>query len=241
MTSRLLAVLLALCLAPTLATAMQPAASMAGHVRDPDGGLVLQLAAPITLRNEATGATVTGQLGNDGKYSVGGIEPGTYSIDLLVPARLYNRYQRTGVVIEAGKVLQQDLTVPWGMNLGTVGDDPLKQSADLRARTRNVDGPVKRLADGKPDLSGVWINIGDAVTRPPIPLQPWAQKIADQLSKITQDNPGAYCLPQVAVPSLMHYPQRFVQGPDRIVHMIEDMDPRLPAVLHGRPRPPRSR
>jgi hypothetical protein len=198
---------------------------MSGRVLDADGGLVLQLAAPVTLRNEATGATVTGQLGNDGKYLVEGIAPGTYSIDLLVPARLYTPFQRTGVVIEAGKAKQQDLTLAWGMNLGTVGDDPLKQSADLRSRTRNVDAPFKRLADGHPDLSGLWINIGDAVTRPPIPLQPWAQKIADELAKIKQDNAGAYCLPQVAVPSLMHYPQRFVQGPDRVVHMIEDMDP----------------
>ena len=110
--------------------------------------------------------------------------------------------------------------------------------APCRARTRNVDAPFKRLPDGKPDLSGVWINIGDAVTRPPIPLQPWAQKIADQLTKIVQDNPGAYCLPQVAVPALMHYPQRFVQGPDRIVHMIEDMDPGFRQIfMDGRSHP----
>lgn len=225
MTPRFLAALMAICLVPTLATAMDPTGSLTGRVLDADGGPVLQLAAPVTLRNEATGATVTGQLGNDGRYAVRDIPPGTYSVDLQVEARLYNRFQRTGVVIEAGKALQQDLTLPWGMNLGTVGDDPLKQSADLRARTRDVDGPVRRLADGKPDLSGLWINIGDAVTRPPIPLQPWAQKIADELAKIKQDNAGAYCLPQVGVPSLMHYPQRFVQGPDRVVHLIEDMDP----------------
>jgi hypothetical protein len=225
MKSRLLAAILAICLAPALAAAMDSSGSMSGRVIDADGGLVLQLASPITLRNATTGATVTGQLGHDGQYAVRDIPPGTYSIDLQVPARLYSRYQRTGVVIEAGKVLQQDLALPWGMNLGTVGDDPLKQSADLRARTRDIDGPVKRLLDGRPDLSGLWINIGDAVTRPPIPLKPWAQKIADELAKITQDNPGAYCLPQVGVPSLMHYPQRFVQGPDRIVHMVEDMDP----------------
>ena len=241
MTPRFLATLLAICLAPTLAIAMDPTASLTGRVLDADGGSVLQLAAPVTLRNEATGATVIGQLGNDGRYRVQNISPGTYSIELQVEARLYNRFQRTGVVIEAGKALQQDITLPWGMNLGTVGDDPLKQSADLRARTQNVDGPFKRLADGKPDLSGLWINIGDAVTRPPVPLQAWAQKIADELAKIKQDNAGAYCLPQVGVPSLMHYPQRFVQGPDRVVHMIEDMDPGFPPVPHGWQGSPGSR
>lgn len=238
MKSRLLAAILSLCLIPTLAAAMAPTGSMSGRVVDPDGKLVVQLASPVTLRNSATGAAVTGQLGHDGLYSVRDVPPGTYAIDLQVPARLYSRYQQTGVTIEAGKALQKDLVLPWGMNLGTVGDDPLKQSADLRARTRNVDAPFKRLAGGRPDLSGVWINIGDAVTRPPIPLKPWAQKIADDLAKITQDNPGAYCLPQVAIPALMHYPQRFVQGPDRIVHMIEDMDPGFRQIfMDGRKHP----
>jgi hypothetical protein len=218
-----LATLLALCLAPTLAIAMDPTGSLTGRVLDADGGSVLQLAAPVMLRNEATGVTVTGQLGNDGRYSVQNISAGTYSIELQVEARLYNRFQRTGVVIEAGKALQQDIMLPWGMNLGTVGDDPLKQSADLRARTQNVDGPFRRLADGKPDLSGLWINIGDAVTRPPVPLQPWAQKIADELAKIKQDNAGAYCLPQVGAPSPMHYPQRLCRDQMRVA--IEDMDP----------------
>jgi Carboxypeptidase regulatory-like domain len=225
-------------LVSTGALAMTPQGSLTGRVVDPDGGLVARLATDVTLTHTGSGAKVTGRLGDDGTYVVREIPPGTYDIDMLVPARLYNRYQRGAVPIEAGKETRLDLLVPWGMNLGTVGDDPLIQSADMRAKTTNIDGPIQRLADGKPDLSGVWLNIGDAVTRPPLPLQPWARAIADELAKIKQDNPGAYCLPQVAVPTLMHYPQRFVQGPDRIIQIMEDMDPSYRQIfMDGSPHP----
>jgi hypothetical protein len=218
--------------------AMAPTGTLTGRALDPDGGLVARLATAITLTSTGSGTKVVGRLNDDGTYLVTDIPAGTYDIDMLVPARLYSRYQRGAVVIEGGKETRLDLLVSWGMNLGTVGDDPLIQSADLRSRTKNVDGPVKRLADGKPDLSGVWLNIGDAVTRPPLPLQPWAQDIANALAKIKQDNPGAYCLPQVAVPTLMHYPQRFVQGPDRIIQIMEDMDPSYRQIfMDGSPHP----
>ena len=236
---RSLFTLLGALLTSTVLFAMVPNGSLTGRAVDPDGGLVARLATEVTLTHATTGAKVVGRLGDDGTYRVGDVPPGSYDIDMLVPARLYSRYQRAAVIIEVGKETQLDLVVPWGMNLGTVGDDPLIQSADMRAKTRNVDGPFKRLPDGKPDLSGVWLNIGDAVgTRAPIALKPWAQAIADELTKIKQDNPGAYCLPQVAVPTLMHYPQRFVQGPDRIIQIMEDMDPSYRQIfMDGQPHP----
>jgi len=212
--------------------------TLTGRALDPDGGLIARLEADVTLTNTVSGAKVVGHLGRDGRYAVKGIPPGTYNIDLLVPSRLYDRYQRANVVIDIAKDTTLDLGLSWGMNLGTVGDDPLLQGADLRAKTRNIEGPVSRLPDGRPDLSGVWTNIGDAVAPPPMPLKPWAQNVADELAKIRQDNPGAYCLPQVAIPSLINYPTRFVQSADRIIQITEDMDPGYRQVfMDGRPHP----
>jgi hypothetical protein len=214
------------------------AGSLSGKALDPDGGTVARLEADVTLTETSSGARVAGRLNRDGSYIVQDVPAGTYDLELVVPSRMYERYQRANVVIETGKATQLDLHIAWGMNLGTVGDDPLLQGADLRAKTKNIDGPVLRLPGGRPDFSGVWTNIGDALAPPPMPLQPWAQLIADQLAKIRQDNPGAYCLPQVAVPSMLNYPTRFVQGADRIIQITEDMDPGYRQIfLDNRPHP----
>jgi hypothetical protein len=193
----------------SLAWTMQTG-SLSGKVIDPDGKVVVGLETDVILIPSAAGAPTTGRLQPDGGYSVQSIVPGTYTLDLVLPSRLHDRYSRENVQVAAGQSLALDLHVSWGMNLGTVGDDPLTQGADLRARTKNVDGPVKRLHDGRPDLSGVWTNISDGSPPPTMPMQPWAQAMADELAKLKQDNAGAYCLPQVAVPTLMSYPTRFV-------------------------------
>jgi hypothetical protein len=135
---------------------------------------------------------------------------------------LYERFGRSGVVISAGASTVLDLRLDWGMNLGTVGDDPLLQGSDLRARTKNVDGPVPHTADGKPDLTGVWTNFGDSFAGA-APMQPWAQQMFDEWKKIKQDNPGAYCLPQSGLMTMTNYPYKFVQTPTLIVQLIEDM------------------
>jgi Carboxypeptidase regulatory-like domain len=212
-------------LASVSVQAMQATGSLSGRVLDPDGSVIERMATDVTLTHVTSGARVEGRLASNGTYSVKGVPPGSYNLSTVVPSRLYDPYQRAAVVIEGGKEVKLDLLVKWGMNLGTVGDDPLLQGADLRSKTKNVDGPVLRLHDGRPDLSGVWTNISDGAPPPAMPMQPWAQKMADELAKLKQDNAGAYCLPQVAVPSLMSYPTRFVQGSDRIIQIIEDMDP----------------
>jgi Carboxypeptidase regulatory-like domain len=218
--------------------ATQPTGSLGGKVYDPDGTLVIRLEAPITLTDTTTGTKLQGQLRMDGSYAIDKVPAGTYTLQLMAPSRLYDPLQRANVVVAAGKPTALDLRLPWGMNLGTVGDDPLIQGADLRAKTKNVDGPVKRTADGKPDLTGVWTNIADGSPPPAMAHKPWAQKIADELAALKQDNPGAYCLPQVAIPSMMSYPSKFVQTPEVIVQITEDMDPGYRQIfLDGRPHP----
>ena len=234
----LLALLLLACVAPLPAATPVAAGTLSGRVLDPDGAPVVRLETDVLLTNAASGKKMTGRLLKDGSYAVRNVPPGTYTVELVAPSRLYERFQRANVEIPAGKPLELDLRISWGMNLGTVGDDPLIQGADLRARTRNVDAPVPRTTDGKPDLFGLWTNIGDGGPPPTMPMQPWAQKMFDELMTIKQDNPGAYCLPQVAVPSMMSYPTRFVRGEDRYIQITEDMDPAYRQIfMDGRSHP----
>jgi Carboxypeptidase regulatory-like domain len=233
----LLACLLSLLGAGTV-MAQGAAGSLAGQINDPDGKPVERLETAVTLTNPATGAKVAGRMDKSGKYLIDKVPAGTYDLEVIIPSRLFERYQRANVVVNAGQQTRLDFRVEWGMNLGTIGDDPLLQAADLRSKTKDIDGPVPRTADGKPDLSGVWINMGDAITPPPMPMKPWAQELHDKWREVKQDNPGAYCLPQTGLISLANYPYKLVQTPQVIVQMIEDTVPGFRQIhMDGRKHP----
>ena len=216
-----LSLLVILALLSPAGSARDAEGALVGRVVDPDGRPVMRLEADIKVTN-ASGMTYTGAVSRDGSYRVGSLPPGTYSIDLDMPTRLFEHYSRAGVIVKAGEPAMLELQLTWGMNLGTVGDDPLLQGADLRARTKNIDGPVPRAPDGRVDLSGIWSNIGDSLAGA-APMQPWAQALYDEWKKLKQDNPGAYCLPQSGLMTLTNYPYKFVQTPKLVVQLIEDM------------------
>jgi Carboxypeptidase regulatory-like domain len=205
----------------TLASAQDSGGALSGRVVDPDGRPVTRPEAQITVK-DAAGRQFTGRVARDGTYQVRKLPAGTYSIDLDMPTRLYEHYSRAAVAVAGNAATTLELRLSWGMNLGTVGDDPLLQGSDLRAKTKNINGPVPRMPDGRPDLSGIWSNIGDAYAGA-APMQPWAQSLYDEWMKIKQDNPGAYCLPQSGLMTLTNYPYKFVQTPKLIVQLVEDM------------------
>ena len=81
------------------------------------------------------------------------------------------------------------------------------------------NGPVPRLHDGKPDLSGPWVGGGsnnnmeaDAGMEPgemDALLLPWAKALRDARSE--DDEPYLYCTP-MGVPRVTPFPYRFVQN-----------------------------
>jgi hypothetical protein len=96
-----------------------------------------------------------------------------------------------------------------------------------RARPRDTTphGPTPRLADGHPDLSGVWQGggpVGDIAQGlapgETIPLLPAAKAIMDK--RQSKDDPEANCLP-TGIPRIAPYPWRIVQDANHVYFLFE--------------------
>ena len=96
---------------------------------------------------------------------------------------------------------------------------PAKLSGEFTpvASPEIAKGPVPRLADGHPDLSGPWVGGGsnsdierDGGLKPgELPLLPWAKDLRE--ARKEDDEPYLYCTP-MSVPRANPYPWRFVQS-----------------------------
>jgi hypothetical protein len=121
--------------------------------------------------------------------------------------------------------------------------------ASLEAQTRlggNIranppSGPVPRLADGKPDLTGVWLGggaVGDITTGLPkgesLPLLPETKKIMD--AQLAKEDPQANCLP-LPPPRATPYPWRVVVTPTHAFFLYEMYNYRQ-VFMDGRKHPP---
>jgi hypothetical protein len=219
---------------PVIALAQQGA--IRGTITDPDGGVVKD--AIVQAKDSATGAVIRATSSARGDYTVK-LPPGTYDLAVPMPCCQWGSFAQTNIALRAGESRHLDVHLPWGANLGALGDDPILLSNEMRNRAALPVGRTPRTREGKPDLSGMWINVYNPDTPPP-PLQPWAAELHRQrMENNSKDYPGAYCLPANASPITRAFPYRFVQTPTRMVVLHESDTPGVRQIfLDGRTHPP---
>jgi hypothetical protein len=125
----------------------------------------------------------------------------------------------------------------------------------------NLAAPAPRTADGKPDLSGIWMRSEETETpgsqpagRPPLatfgnagagfkeglPIQPWAAELQKKRAAARwADNPDAMCLPQGPLQyHLDPQPRKIVQTPGQILIIYESNYGLRTIYTDGRRLPP---
>src|SRR5437762_9116833 len=107
----------------------------------------------------------------------------------------------------------------------TSAQAPSRPGSPARLGPSTPKGPAPRLADGKPDLSGVWSGggpVGDlkegVAKGETIPLLPEAKTLME--TRQAKDDPEANCLP-TGIPRIAPYPWRIVQTPTHIFFLFE--------------------
>ena len=129
-----------------------------------------------------------------------------------------------------------------------------------------LDAPAPRTADGKPDLSGIWMRFrgegggatGTPVQAPPgtppvatffdigagfpegLPFRPWAAELKKARNDAnSKDNPDAHCLPMGYMQFHLHpQPRRMIQTPGLITILYEANYGLRYIFTDGRPLPP---
>jgi hypothetical protein len=225
----------AACLLATPPIALSQSATIAGVIADPDGGMVKDTL--IQAKNSVTGAVVRVTGSPKGEYTLA-LPAGTYDLSVLMPCCQYGTFTQTNVVVRTGESRRLDVRLPWGSNLGTLADDPILLLNEFRERAAVPTGPTPRTREGKPDLSGIWINVYNPDTPAP-QLQPWAAELLRQrMENESKDYPGGYCQPANAASITRAFPYKFVQTPSLIVVIHESDTPGLRQIfLDGRPHP----
>jgi len=222
----------------TALSALAQPASITGTISDPDRGAVK--AAVIQAKNSATAAVTRATSSPQGEYSLS-LAPGIYDLSIAMPCCQYGSFSQTNVALRAGESQKLDIHLPWGANLGALADDPILLLNEFRERAPVPTGPAPRTLWGKPDLSGIWINVYNPDT-PPAPLQPWAAEVMrERTENNSKDYPGGYCLPANAAPITRAFPYKLVETPTLIVMIHESDTPGVRQIFmdgRGHPRDP---
>jgi hypothetical protein len=188
--------------------------------------------AEVRVRNIVTGQVVVTTTSQAGRFSVA-VDPGTYEL-FAAPAG-YIQLARRQIEVRAGQSTPVDATLADNANAGTPGEIFFLFA---REGHQPPSGPTPRTADGRPDLSGVWLPGADLEPEIP-PYQPWAAAVARERGGNVSDDPRAHCLPTGVVRQSGLDLVKFVHTPRLLVVLVEGSVPGVRQVfLDGRGHPP---
>lgn len=185
----------------------------------------------VRVKNTATGDVLVVKTRESGEYSAP-VSPGTYEV--FASPTGYAAFVRRQVSVSAGATVRLEGVLTDNPNAGTPGEIFFLYE---REGHKPPAGPAPRAADGKPDLSGVWLPSADLEPEMP-PLQPWAEAVAKHNASRPGDDPRAQCLPSGVARTNGLDLAKFVQTPGLLIMLVEGSVPGMRQVfLDGRKHP----
>jgi len=214
------------------AVVAQSTSTLSGRVLFVDDGLALS-DAPIQAKNTSTGAIFSARSEADGAYMLRGLPPGMYEISASYPGLV--PFNKPDVAVGDAESRRLDIRIeyPYLAPLGESREDDIARHKLVPAK-----GRTPRLPSGKPDLSGLWLNLEPMDLGHPEPL-PWAADWRKkQIENHMIDWPELRCLPIGPILQGEDGDNTIVQGPKTIA-IFYDIGHDLPRLVYmdGRSHP----
>jgi hypothetical protein len=147
--------LLAIAAAPQsiVAVSQSSLAVITGSITDPDGAPMP--GAFVHLQGSDPESTSDVVSDTSGNYTFAVVKPGTYTLSVNLPGM--RSHVQSAIVLVSGETRRIDVRLQDGPSLRTLGEDPATLLAIFVNRPPPPEWPTPRTADGRPDLSGVWL------------------------------------------------------------------------------------
>jgi hypothetical protein len=205
---------------------------IAGHVTDLQGKSFA--GAEVQAKHVLNGSRIDATSTADGQFTLQ-VPDGTYELSVHVAGM--KTFHRDGLVVRHGHTVPVDVKLEEGPTLRTVGEDADSIAAIFGNRPPPPTGPAPRLANGTPDLSGMWLS--DPPDFSTLELLPWAEELSDQRAvNNSKDYPPSYCLPHGPVPLVEGGFFKLVHHPSALLMLFEMDTPGFRQVLlDGRGHP----
>src|SRR3989442_9925271 len=209
----------------------QNSGTITGTVTDVYGGGLGK--AAIQATNVASKALYKAESSATGAYTLAQLPAGTYDLSATVPGMV--RFDQKNIAVSAAQTVRLNIKVG-DFSLSTVGED--RQFFEgLTTRHKTPAGPTPRTANGKPDLSGVWLGTFLQDSGKP-ELTPSAQAIVNErAANHLKDVPSSRCQPNGITLFGGIFTYRVVQTPDYLVMIAEHDQPPRQIFMDGRSHP----